>query len=216
MRANGGSRGSGIPPSTPGLRDPSLHSTTLPLSTDPQGAIIIFGILPLFDGAEGLYLWRVSKFDWLVWTTGLLITAFAGVEIGIITTVAVSVLLLLIKQFFPVGDGARGCVRACCLDTAATCRQPQPPAAHACCPRLPARPALHATDHEGGVCLPRHSRLQVRARAGQRLRRRQAVSLPLQLCYPAASPPPGATPARCLAGTPSCTVMPGPGPAPPS
>ena len=29
-----------------------------------QGAIIIFGIFPLFDGQEFFYLWKVSKFDW--------------------------------------------------------------------------------------------------------------------------------------------------------
>ncbi|KAL4452745.1 hypothetical protein ABPG75_008407, partial [Micractinium tetrahymenae] len=72
------------------------------MSANVQGAIIIFGIFPLFNPAEGLHLWHVDKFDWLVWMTGLLITSFAGVEIGILSSVGVSVTLLLIKQFFPV------------------------------------------------------------------------------------------------------------------
>ena len=59
-----------------------------------QGAIVIFGILPLFDFNECIYLWRVSKFDWLVWMTGLLITSFAGVEYGILASVALSVALV--------------------------------------------------------------------------------------------------------------------------
>ena len=29
-----------------------------------QGAIIIFGVIGLFDASECLHLWKVSKFDW--------------------------------------------------------------------------------------------------------------------------------------------------------
>jgi hypothetical protein len=41
------------------------------------------GVLKLFDWPEFLYLWRINKFDWLVWVACFLTVLFAGVEIGI-------------------------------------------------------------------------------------------------------------------------------------
>ena len=37
------------------------------MSQNVQGAIIITGVLQLFDYREFLYLWRINKFDWCVW-----------------------------------------------------------------------------------------------------------------------------------------------------
>ncbi len=45
-----------------------------------QGAIIIFGIMPLFNPAEGLHLWHVDKFDWLVWMTGECFSQMPGLD----------------------------------------------------------------------------------------------------------------------------------------
>ena len=53
------------------------------MSQNVQGAIIIVGVLQLFDYPEFLYLWKINKFDWLVWVACFLATLFAGVEIGI-------------------------------------------------------------------------------------------------------------------------------------
>ena len=35
------------------------------MSQNVQGAIIIVGVLQLFDYRECMYLWRINKFDWL-------------------------------------------------------------------------------------------------------------------------------------------------------
>lgn len=41
------------------------------------------GVLALFDYNEFIYLWKINKFDWLVWVVCFLTVLFAGVEIGI-------------------------------------------------------------------------------------------------------------------------------------
>ena len=42
-----------------------------------QGAIIIVGVLQLFDWPEFLYLWRINKLDWIVWVAAFLTVIFA-------------------------------------------------------------------------------------------------------------------------------------------
>ena len=46
------------------------------MSQNVQGAIIIVGVLQLFDYGECLYLWRINKLDWLVWMVAFLFTLF--------------------------------------------------------------------------------------------------------------------------------------------
>ncbi|KAL4457420.1 hypothetical protein ABPG75_012285 [Micractinium tetrahymenae] len=71
------------------------------MSQNVQGAIIIVGVLQLFDWPEFLYLWRINKLDWLVWNVSFLVVLFAGVEIGIGTGVGLSLLLVIYKTAFP-------------------------------------------------------------------------------------------------------------------
>ena len=40
------------------------------MSANTQGAIVMVGVIPLFDFKELPYLWRVSKLDLLSWLTG--------------------------------------------------------------------------------------------------------------------------------------------------
>jgi sulfate transporter 4 len=71
------------------------------MSQNVQGAIIIVGVLALFDFPEFLHLWKINKVDWLVWVTTFLFTVFLGVEIGIGVGVGVSLLVVLFRSAFP-------------------------------------------------------------------------------------------------------------------
>ncbi|KAI7843851.1 hypothetical protein COHA_002402 [Chlorella ohadii] len=71
------------------------------MSQNVQGAIIIVGVLQLFDWPEFLYLYKINKFDWLVWVTSFLCTLFLGVEIGIGIGVGVSLLVVIYRTAFP-------------------------------------------------------------------------------------------------------------------
>ncbi|EFN58438.1 hypothetical protein CHLNCDRAFT_19800, partial [Chlorella variabilis] len=71
------------------------------MSQNVQGAIIIVGVLQLFDYPEFLYLWKINKFDWLVWVACFLTTLFAGVEIGIAVGVGLSLVVVIYKVAFP-------------------------------------------------------------------------------------------------------------------
>jgi hypothetical protein len=42
-----------------------------------QGAIIIVGVLQLFDFKEWKYLWKVNRLDWLVWNVVFFVVLFA-------------------------------------------------------------------------------------------------------------------------------------------
>jgi len=71
------------------------------MSANVQGAIIIVGVLGLFQWEDFLKLWKVSKLDWVVWMFTLLFTLFLGVEIGLLVGVGVSLVLVLYKTAFP-------------------------------------------------------------------------------------------------------------------
>ncbi|KAI7843852.1 hypothetical protein COHA_002403 [Chlorella ohadii] len=71
------------------------------MSQNVQGAIIIVGVLQLFDWPEFLYLFKTNKFDWLVWVTSFLCTLFLGVEIGIGIGVGVSLVVVIYRTAFP-------------------------------------------------------------------------------------------------------------------
>jgi hypothetical protein len=50
-----------------------------PLSASPlllQGAIIIVGVMALFDYEEFIYLFKINKFDWLVRLTAAVACCF--------------------------------------------------------------------------------------------------------------------------------------------
>lgn len=71
------------------------------MSANVQGAIVIVGVLSIFDFEEFFYTWRVSKFDCLCWTASFLITAFAGAEIGIGSAVGLSIVVFVLRTAFP-------------------------------------------------------------------------------------------------------------------
>ena len=71
------------------------------MSKNVQGAIIIVGVLGLFQYEDFLHLWRVSKLDWIVWVFTFLFTLFLGVEVGILVGVGVSLVLVIYKTAFP-------------------------------------------------------------------------------------------------------------------
>ena len=50
--------------------------TRCPRPPLPQGAIIIVGVLQLFDWQEFIYLWTINKLDWIVWCAAFLFTIF--------------------------------------------------------------------------------------------------------------------------------------------
>uniref|UniRef100_A0A1D2AAL6 STAS domain-containing protein n=1 Tax=Auxenochlorella protothecoides TaxID=3075 RepID=A0A1D2AAL6_AUXPR len=71
------------------------------MSANVQGAIIIVGVLGLFDYSEFLYLYKVNKLDWIVWLITFFVVLFAGVEIGIGVGVGVSLVLVIWRAAFP-------------------------------------------------------------------------------------------------------------------
>jgi sulfate transporter 4 len=71
----------------------------MPLAT--LAAIVISGVLGLLDFEEAMYLWRVHKFDWLVWMVSFLGTMFLGVEVGLMIAVGLSLLLVLYESAYP-------------------------------------------------------------------------------------------------------------------
>mmetsp|Transcript_17379 Transcript_17379/g.52010 ORF Transcript_17379/g.52010 Transcript_17379/m.52010 type:complete len:696 (+) Transcript_17379:162-2249(+) len=79
----------------------ALTKVFLYMPNNAQGAIIISGIITLFDYKEGIFLYRVNKLDFLVWLTAFFVVVFAGVEIGLAVAVGLSLLIVLWKVGFP-------------------------------------------------------------------------------------------------------------------
>lgn len=64
-------------------------------------AIVISGVIGLLDYEEAMYLWKVHKFDFFVWTVACAGTMFLGVEIGLGIAVIVSLLLVIYESAVP-------------------------------------------------------------------------------------------------------------------
>lgn len=62
---------------------------------------MIAGVISLLDYPEAIYLWKVHKFDFCVWMSAFLGTTLLGVEIGLVISVAVSLLLIIYESAFP-------------------------------------------------------------------------------------------------------------------
>lgn len=71
----------------------------IPLAT--LAAIVISGVIGLLDYDEAIYLWKVHKFDFLVWIVSCFGTMFLGVEIGLIIAVVLSLLIILFESAYP-------------------------------------------------------------------------------------------------------------------
>jgi sulfate transporter 4 len=66
-----------------------------------QGAIILSAVIGLIQVKEWFFLWRINKFDWLVFNAAMLGTMFLGVELGLAVAAGASVFLALWKNAFP-------------------------------------------------------------------------------------------------------------------
>ncbi|KDD75929.1 sulfate transporter, partial [Helicosporidium sp. ATCC 50920] len=71
------------------------------MSQNAMGAIVIVGVLQLFDIQEAVFLFRVNFFDFLVWLVACAVVLFVGVEWGIAASVALSLLIFIFRSAFP-------------------------------------------------------------------------------------------------------------------
>ena len=71
----------------------------MPLSV--LGAIIISGVAGLVDYNEAIHLYKVHKFDFLVWCISFVGVMFLGVEIGIGIAVCISILIVIYESAYP-------------------------------------------------------------------------------------------------------------------
>lgn len=71
----------------------------MPLAT--LAAIVISGVLNLFDYEEAMYLWRVHKLDFAIWFTSFLGTLFLGAEKGIAIAIIISLLSVIHESAYP-------------------------------------------------------------------------------------------------------------------
>lgn len=71
------------------------------MSRNVQGAIIVSSVIGLFDWQKGAELWKVNKFDFLIFIVAALVTMLAGVEIGLGVSVGLSLIIVIYKTAFP-------------------------------------------------------------------------------------------------------------------
>lgn len=64
-------------------------------------AVVIAGVIGLIDYPEAIYLYKVHKFDFMVWLTACLGTMFLGVEVGLAIAVGVSLLIVIYESAYP-------------------------------------------------------------------------------------------------------------------
>lgn len=66
-----------------------------------MGAIIIVGVSQLVEFGVGIELFKVHLRDFFVWLTAFIVTIFAGVEIGLISSIALSLVIIVAESSFP-------------------------------------------------------------------------------------------------------------------
>ncbi|XP_075483521.1 sulfate transporter 4.1, chloroplastic-like [Primulina tabacum] len=64
-------------------------------------AIVISAVLGLVDYSEAIFLWRVDKRDFLLWTITCIVTLFLGIEIGVLAGVGVSLAFVIHESANP-------------------------------------------------------------------------------------------------------------------
>eukprot|EP00958_Prasinococcus_capsulatus_P026327 scaffold4756_cov357-Prasinococcus_capsulatus_cf.AAC.7 len=64
-------------------------------------AIVVSSVVGLVDYDEAMFLWRISKKDWLLWMFAFLGTLFLGVELGIGIAVALSLVFVVYETARP-------------------------------------------------------------------------------------------------------------------
>lgn len=66
-----------------------------------MGAIIIVGVSQLVEFGVGYELFKIHLRDFIVWLTAFAVTTFVGVEIGLATSIALSLIILVAESSFP-------------------------------------------------------------------------------------------------------------------
>jgi MFS superfamily sulfate permease-like transporter len=66
-----------------------------------MGAIIVSGVIGLFEGKEAWFLLKTNFTDFLVWLAAFLGTFFFGVEVGLGTAIGLALLLVIYQVAFP-------------------------------------------------------------------------------------------------------------------
>lgn len=82
----------------------ALQFLTPLFETIPQcalAAIVISAVLGLVDYGEAIFLWRVDKRDFLLWTITCTVTLFLGIEIGVLAGVGVSLAFVIHESANP-------------------------------------------------------------------------------------------------------------------
>ncbi|KAK4790309.1 hypothetical protein SAY86_017613 [Trapa natans] len=64
-------------------------------------AIVISAVMGLVDYEEAIFLWRVDKKDFLLWTVTFITTLFLGIEIGVLVGVGVSLAFVIHESANP-------------------------------------------------------------------------------------------------------------------
>lgn len=64
-------------------------------------AIVMSSVAGLFEWSAPIRLWKLSKLDWLVWTTCFLCTCFLGVELGLAISIGLALLIVVYESAFP-------------------------------------------------------------------------------------------------------------------
>ncbi|KZV44882.1 putative sulfate transporter 4.2-like [Dorcoceras hygrometricum] len=64
-------------------------------------AIVISAVIGLVDYGEAIFLWRVDKRDFLLWTITCAVTLFFGIEIGVLVGVGVSLAFVIHESANP-------------------------------------------------------------------------------------------------------------------
>eukprot|EP00879_Flechtneria_rotunda_P029877 GHRR01032340.1.p1 GENE.GHRR01032340.1~~GHRR01032340.1.p1 ORF type:complete len:328 (+),score=110.47 GHRR01032340.1:1181-2164(+) len=66
-----------------------------------MGAIIISGVITLVEFGVARELFRVHLRDFFVWLVAFLVTTFAGVELGLMCSIILSIAILILEASFP-------------------------------------------------------------------------------------------------------------------
>jgi SulP family sulfate permease len=64
-------------------------------------AVPLAGVSQLVEFGVALELWRVHVRDFAVWLVAFVVTTFAGVEMGLLASICLSVLILILEVSFP-------------------------------------------------------------------------------------------------------------------
>eukprot|EP01023_Acetabularia_acetabulum_P017954 TRINITY_DN19038_c0_g1_i2.p1 TRINITY_DN19038_c0_g1~~TRINITY_DN19038_c0_g1_i2.p1 ORF type:complete len:768 (-),score=144.29 TRINITY_DN19038_c0_g1_i2:2692-4830(-) len=64
-------------------------------------AIVISGVVGLFEVGTMISLFKLDKLDWLVWITSFLGTIFLGVEVGLGIAIGLALLIVIYQSAFP-------------------------------------------------------------------------------------------------------------------